>query len=846
MTAGHLRTELRVGEGIGHWRLGRLHEERFDVAERPMQGRMDALFFLATERNFIPHEYPCRTEFAARYRDRQPRPATAFEPQRVWLPFGSPRLDLSGFWFRPTRVECWAETTLESPRAQAARVRFSTCGGALLFVDGVEVAALSGYRRNFEESVEAVLPLRAGRNTVTVWFADLCERDTRYYVAVELIEGDGLAVALPVAVEDERAAQIERLLGGMRFERPFYGGGEVAVLLPEAAARPLEADIRVRGDFMSTETLLLQRRLAAGERRLVVGPAGELPADFRHFDIVLRDGGFEAERVLTVEICHLERLPPAPATLPERAAEALAHVAEHGEEDTVRALARLALGRGGADTDAMIELCLPAILDLHDCADFLLVPLLWCRTRWPERMSPETRARVDEAILAFRYWMDEPGNDVMWYFSENHALLYHTACYLAGTLFPDAVFRRSGRAGRAQAETGRKRLREWLDHFDACEMAEWNSAPYFPIDLKGLCALQALAPDADIRERAAAAIRRLLEIVALSSHQGLITASQGRSYEHTLRPGRSLELSAIARLAFGRGWYGRRFHALPQLALCLTEHGLEFDRRLAGLALFDGEGGLEWRFRQGENGFAALYHYKTRDHAMGSLAAYRWGEWGYQETVLHLRLGARPEAQIWINHPGELIQSGYARPSYWGGCGTLPRTHQYRALALLDFDIREGQPDFTHAWLPSAEFDEVAIAGDRILVRAGAALALIVGDRAFAAVEAGPMAGCEVCLPGRRGRWLVRLSDVAAEGSLDAFAARFGDLSCRAEDGALVVDDPDYGTVRCLADGTVAAEGRRLDPAGWSHAGELLEFPEGRRIRLPSHEERAGRQRIPA
>src|SRR3712207_8079590 len=76
------------------------------------------------------------------------------------------------------------------------------------------------------------------------------------------------------------------------------------------------------------------------------------------------------------------------------------------------------------------------------------------------------------------------------------------------------------------------------------------------------------------------------------------------------------------------------------------------------------------------NGFALLYHYKTRHYAIGSVAAYKPGGWGYQETVLHARLGRRPEAQFWINHPGELIASGSARPSYWGGCGPLPRVHQ--------------------------------------------------------------------------------------------------------------------------------------------------------------------------
>ena len=56
---------------------------------------------------------------------------------------------------------------------------------------------------------------------------------------------------------------------------------------------------------------------------------------------------------------------------------------------------------------------------------------------------------------------------------------------------------------------------------------------------------------------------------------GMLTAAQGRSYEHTLCAGRSLELSGIARMLWGSGNLGRRFHALPQLALCLRDHGLE-------------------------------------------------------------------------------------------------------------------------------------------------------------------------------------------------------------------------------------------------------------------------------
>ena len=37
-------------------------------------------------------------------------------------------------------------------------------------------------------------------------------------------------------------------------------------------------------------------------------------------------------------------------------------------------------------------------------------------------------------------------------------------------------------------------------------------------------------------------------------------------------------------------------------------------------------------------------------------------------------------------------------------------------------------------------------------------------------------------------------------------------------DGCIVVDDPDYGVVEFRPDGSVAAEGRTLDPSGWTVA----------------------------
>jgi hypothetical protein len=818
-TTFHLKKRLAAREPIRYWQLGAIAEERFDVPDQPMEGEMDPFFFLTKHKNFIPHEYPCRTIFAERYRGKRPDVRGAFEGMRWWLPFGSPRLDLSGFWFRPTRLSTWARTYIEAEEAGTAKVRLGTCGGAVLWVNGAEAGFMAPYSRNLEARAEYDLPLKAGLNQIEIFFDDLAERDARYFFQLDYLSGPKASVALPVPCESEAAAKIEHVLDGMHFDRPAYLEGDVTLLFTTPLPVDVRANVTVEGDFMSSERFNHDFVLKAGDRRLVIGPSEKAPADFRHFRVTLDAGGFVASRSLGVEICHAGRQGEAPSSLAARIAETLDEISEFSERDTVRAFARLASGRSGADTDVMIEEILPSIEDCHDCADFSLVPLIWSRTVWGEDIGGRTRARVDDAILNFRYWMDEPGNDVQWYFSENHALLFHTSAYLAGHLLPDATFRRSGRKGKDQNAVGAARVRAWLDHFEAWEMAEFNSAPYFPIDLKGLTALAALSPDADIAERARNGIVRLCEIIARSAHHGMITAAQGRSYEHTLCAGRSLELSGVARLLWGKGWYGRRVHALPQLAVLLRDHGLVVPDGLAAVACHETDDHQEWRFAQGENRFAALYHYKGRNFAMGSAVHYRWHEWGYQETVLHLRIGERPEAAVWINHPGETIQFGYGRPSFWGGCGALPRAHQYRGLAVLDFSTFEEQPDFTHAWFPVAEFDESLIRGKLALARSGRGAVILIGSSDLELVQEGPSARAELRQYGRKTRWIARVCDTS---TLESVEARFAKLSVEeAEDGTLAIDDPDYGRVLFRKDGSAQAEGRTIAPQDFPVAGEI-------------------------
>jgi hypothetical protein len=820
-----LTRPLVPGQPVTLWRHSAIVEEAWDVAERPMAGEMDPFFFLTREKNFIPHEYPCRTDFAARFRDRRPDERPTGPADAVWLGFGSPRLDLSGFWFRATRLAARAEALICASAAGPARLRLVTCGGAVLRLNAAPVLWTAAYRRNFETAAEVDVTLREGENHLEVFFDDLAERDTRFCVEVDYLSGSAATQALAVGCAPSVAQAVERALETLHFPRATHDGMPVRLVLPEPLGIGVAAEVRVAGDFVSHQPAPpIGVTLPAGATALDLGSSDDLPAGFRQVTVRLTAEGFSAERVFGTEISHAARQGPAPETTAARIAEALEAVASRGEADTVTALARLALGDGGVRTRQMISAALPRIDDCWDCADFALVPLIWARSCHVALLGDEVCARIDRSILGYRFWLDEPGNDVQWYFSENHALLFHTAAHLAGALLPDRVFLRSGRTGAEQSAVGAERLRTWFDHFEAWEMAEFNSAPYFPIDLKGLTAIHALSPDAGLRARAARGIARLIEIVANSAHRGVLTAAQGRSYEHSLRSTATLELSAIGRLLWGRGSFGTQFHTLPQLALALRDHGLCL-ANLSERATWAGDDAQEWRFAQGAKGFARLYHHKTADHAMGSAVGYRWGEWGYQETLLHARMGDRPAAQIWINHPGEVIHAGFGRPSYWGGSASVPRVQQYRDLAVVAFAGTDPQPDFTHCWFPVPDFDAASVEGDTALARAGAAHLMLRGSGPLALVSTGPTAGHELRLAGRDGVWLVRLGSRTLHGG--DFARRFAGLAPRSDGGTITVDDPDYGVVLFHDDGSVEAEGRRLEPAAITITGRRDVLPRG-------------------
>lgn len=136
----------------------------------------------------------------------------------------------------------------------------------------------------------------------------------------------------------------------------------------------------------------------------------------------------------------------------------------------------------------------------------------------------QQRADAERCVLDFKYWLDEPGSDNMCYWSEADHLVFSACSYLAGSLFPDAVFTNSGRTGTEQRQLGEARLRAWLGLRFRLGMFEWLSGPTYVAVLAALKVLHEHA-EPELATRVAMVLDLVLLDVVMHSFEGDFAAA---------------------------------------------------------------------------------------------------------------------------------------------------------------------------------------------------------------------------------------------------------------------------------------------------------------------------------
>ena len=205
---------------------------------------------------------------------------------------------------------------------------------------------------------------------------------------------------------------------------------------------------------------------------------------------------------------------------------------------------------GEVGDEAQVRNLVEFVNSRWDCADFrviTLLKLLYGASALPE----ELRHEITDALLGFRYWMDEPGDDSMCFWSENHQVLFFTCAYLAGQLFPAAVFTNSGLTGTALRERANSRLRRWLAARFKFGFTEWTSTTYYEEDAAALAMLVDHADDPEIQRRAEIVLDLLFLDLALHHFDGRLVASSGRAYEQQTKQPETADVNQLIRWAFG-------------------------------------------------------------------------------------------------------------------------------------------------------------------------------------------------------------------------------------------------------------------------------------------------------
>jgi hypothetical protein len=241
-------------------------------------------------------------------------------------------------------------------------------------------------------------------------------------------------------------------------------------------------------------------------------------------------------------------------------------------------IARLAAG--GLPHEGIMHSALDFIDARKDCSDFVIHGFIRLMQSHQQKtgkshllstklLSPDLLDRTIQTILNFKYFPDEPGLDSLCTWTENHYILFTSAAYLAGQLYPNKVFTNSGETGRQKIEKNRTRILKWLDMRFRSGFSEWLSHVYYDEDLVALLSLYDFAEDEEIKNRAEIVIDLILLDISLNSFKGVFGSTHGRAYENTKKWASNEGTTDTSKLLFGMGIFSG-FDNMSSIAFALS------------------------------------------------------------------------------------------------------------------------------------------------------------------------------------------------------------------------------------------------------------------------------------
>ncbi len=692
-------------------------------------------------------------------------------------------VDLTAFYHITHYLRAWAYAKVLVEKGGEVQMALTTNGPADVWVNGAHCHRQEHFHHQTPHSVRFQAALKDGENEILVRMEEVAARECPFAMALHLEGVEGI-VRLPTTVSRlDRRIALEKAFQAAIVRQDIFAFDEViGVQWPEEAFENVGLTTRLQSP--AGRIYAQTNKSAAPGRELLLGEAfqfldGEYRVALMPSEKEYYEGNMRIKREITLRIGHGKYSAQPYGTYAERRIEALKDAAVRSGLHVFAEIALMALGMWQRVDTALILKTTGSINQRADCSDFYLAGLIGMLYRYGEDPNfPEAlRQPLEDCILNFKYWNDEPGSDAMCYTTENHSILFHTCEVLAGQLYPERVFSNNGQTGQWHRETGERRALEWLQKRAASGFHEWDSNCYFEEDVLALSTLADLGETQEVWEMAAVVLDKLFFTMAVNSYKGVFGSTHGRTYTPFIKGGLLEATSGMSRLAWGMGQFND--HIMGTVSMACAEY--EVPPQIAAIAadlpeeMWNREhhGGTEEDFRNsGSRGTGVnKVTYKTPDYMLCSAQDWHPGQPGYQQHIWQATLG--PRAVVFTTHPACASEEGSHRPNFWHGNQTLPRVAQWKDLLVAVYNFAaDDWMGFTHAYFPAHAFDKYEIRDGWAFVQSGDGYLALTAARGLDFLQKGDNAFRELRSYGTPNAWVCQMGRAAIDGTFEEFVQK--------------------------------------------------------------------------
>jgi hypothetical protein len=772
-------------------------------------------------------------------------------------------LDFSRFNFQPSAMRGWAFTILHSQEAARVPVEILTIGPVQVWLND---ALAFQYDETFSYvaplTVKTTLHLQPGANRLYLHGLMMGWREARLALGLRLLDSPPLTVQLPIGAADpEGWHAADTGLAHLKLKQFAFPENRGILELDGAAAAPITVDVTVTipdipspwGQYVADDIPRAAGRLTlhpGGSAELpfteaVAGAMARLPGE-NTLDLIIRPAdGTPITRSHKIWLSANRYSHQPYSDYEGRRREALEHLGNM-EYDVFAAMAAVEIGRKTEISSAAVGIACAFLQNRFDCADFYALSLLALLYRYGDHpaLLPADRDQIETTFLNFKFWIDEPGLDGMCYCTENHQILFHVTGYLAGQFWRDRTFANSGFSGAQQMQRANDRIQAWILRRLAGGFSEWDSNAYLTMDVFAMLALAEFAESPRLREMATTLLDKTFFMIAAQSFRGTHGSTHGRCYVEGLKSARVENTASLQRIAWGMGIFNGETRATGLLTMArryrvpavIQKIGADVDRTVITRARSHAAYRPQFDMHSGAWDVRTITH-RTADTMLAAAVNYQPGAMGVQQHLWQATLS--PEAAIFTTYPGNSQEHGQARPNFWAGSVRLPRVALADKTVLCLYRV---EPNiglgFTHAYFPTAMFDEWHIAGQWALARVGAGYVALWGDGDLRLTQQGAHAGQELRSGGAGAAWLCHVGRAAEDGDFAAFRDTVMQHTPQPGDSALRWRTPGGHNLALAWEGVFQVDGQPVDEGDFPHyENAYTDTPLGAEVMEIRHED---------